>query len=775
MTEEDREFYAYGASPVRYDLAVGDSSKNLKSFAPKNKNRSNKRSDYIIRMLKRKSPDLADPEMVKKLMASLWNNLVASRILSYQDDGYQIDFQKIFINQPTKWYRCSKCGKLTPYQIAGVCPTYQCNGTLTEAYPDQELAENHYYRLAHDMDLQTLRVREHTAQLSRDMAYQYQQDFKNKKIDVLSCSTTFEMGVDVGSLETVFMRNMPPMPSNYAQRAGRAGRSKNSAAFALTFCNRASHDFSFFNKPEEMISGKIHAPHFNLINEKIAIRHLYASALAYFWRKNPDLFSTVQKMADVTENTINENGYEELVKYLQTKPENLKEFLKDFLPAALYERFDCENYGWIDGLLEGTDGSEGILTAAVEEHVYEVGLLEEARKEAYEAHRSTGYLEQRLKTYRQEDILSFLSRKNIMPQYGFPIDTVPLTIVSKRGNQTYGVELQRDLAMAISEYAPGSQVVANGELFTGRYIKKVPKIGWKMYDYIYREHCGTLNIDPHTGKEENDRLQECKVCGDELGKSKKTFIIPSFGFEIDPNDIRKPGLIRPEKTYRTDVYYVGYRSDLQTVEQSIGHTSAMTIFSEKDEMAILNKSDFHVCELCGYAESGAGFVAVVPKEHTMPSGKKCIGKYLRRYSLGYRFETDVFQICFQDYPLEFNNLGMATSVLYALMRGIVHVLDLEDSDKSGCLQTLSMEGHYYYGLIYYDATPGGAGHVRRLQNPLLLEKAVQYAYQLMTQCTCGDEEGHASCYACLRSYQNQKYHDILDRGLAKEYLGKILH
>ena len=109
------------------------------------------------------------------------------------------------------------------------------------------------------MEIDDLIIKEHTAQLGQDLAYDYQNEFKDKKINVLSCSTTFEMGVDVGSLETVFMRNMPPSPANYAQRAGRAGRRNSSAALILTFARRRSHDLTFFAEPQKMIKGIIKA------------------------------------------------------------------------------------------------------------------------------------------------------------------------------------------------------------------------------------------------------------------------------------------------------------------------------------------------------------------------------------------------------------------------------------------------------------------------------------------------------------------------------------
>ena len=95
-----------------------------------------------------------------------------------------------------------------------------------------------------------MKAREHTAQLMSDEAADVQQEFVRGEVNALSCSTTFELGVDVGELQSVVMRNMPPTTANYVQRAGRAGRRTESAALVLTYAQRRSHDLSRFQDPK---------------------------------------------------------------------------------------------------------------------------------------------------------------------------------------------------------------------------------------------------------------------------------------------------------------------------------------------------------------------------------------------------------------------------------------------------------------------------------------------------------------------------------------------
>jgi ATP-dependent helicase YprA (DUF1998 family) len=101
---------------------------------------------------------------------------------------------------------------------------------------------------------------------------------------VLSCSTTFELGVDVGDLQAVLMRNMPPSTANYVQRAGRAGRRTDAVAYVFTYAQRRSHDLTQYREPKRMVAGKVSPPVVSLNNDKIIRRHLHSVVFAAFFR-----------------------------------------------------------------------------------------------------------------------------------------------------------------------------------------------------------------------------------------------------------------------------------------------------------------------------------------------------------------------------------------------------------------------------------------------------------------------------------------------------------
>lgn len=765
LNKADKEFFTFNGYEGSYTLS--DSSKNIfKAFLPAKANGFNKRVEYVEKVLKDIKPDCTR-ETVIKFLESLWNLMIKMEIIVSEGIAYKVNTKKVKINTHARFCQCTSCRKITPYNIRNICPSYKCTGKLIEIDPEVVFKNNHYYRVYQDLEIRDLRVVEHTAQLNREKAYAYQNEFKAKKIDVLSCSTTFELGVDVGDLETVFMRNVPPSPANYAQRAGRAGRSLKSVAFALTFCNKGNHDFAFYRHPETMIRGNIKPPLFNVENEKIAIRHLYASAFSFFWKKYPEYFSNVSMLL---EEENGESGISRLDSYLSYKPANLKEFLRDFLPKSLAETFDVEHYGWIPRLLSKESGSEGTLTRAALEYDHEIGILNQAYLDAIANNTRVDYLRWRINNYKQEGVIPFLSRKGVLPKYGFPVDSVELSVWDPQNKNKLQLDLQRDLQVAISEYAPASQVVADGNLITSQFIKKIPGMDWKRFDYVYCKECNTLNIGMHATVMDAVDLDKCRACGKELSReSARTFIVPEFGFEAGM--ITKAGLIKPKRTFGSEASYAGYRSDIVFEEHNRGNRSYEIAYSQNDEMVVLNKAPFYVCSTCGYthlAERAAGFV--FPKMHSRSTGSKCNNEKLYKYSLGYRFETDVIQIHFCWPTL--TKYEQALSVMYAIMRGASEYLNIEERDIAGCLQYFNNKNAWNgsFGIILYDRTPGGSGYVKSLKDETVFETVLREAGKIVSHCKCGGEDANTSCYNCLRSYSNQRVHDKLQRKYVLDFL-----
>lgn len=776
LNKADKEYFTHNGVEYTYTLSDTDPKTWKRAFIPTKAHLRNKRLDYLTRVLASAGFEV-EKEKATSLLESIWNFIFCSfGLVISSNGGYKLDSGKILVSRPRKWYICSKCKKITPFNVKNTCPTYQCDGKLISVEAADILATNHYYQMYQTLDIRDLRVVEHTAQLDKETAYEYQKFFKRKEIDVLSCSTTFEMGVDVGTLETVFMRNMPPSPANYAQRAGRAGRSKLSAAYALTFCTKSNHDFTFFKTPEKMIRGRIDPPKFVVENEKIAIRHLYASALSYFWKQYPTYFDDTETMLETSEDGM--NGIDRFCQYLQGYPEDLKAYATRFLPDELIRKFGVDSFTWTERLLNDDPDNPGVLNVAIAEYMDEIGKLDEAIGLAGKYDRTDG-LKERIRVYRNEKILEFLSRKNVMPKYGFPVDTVEMTIIDRTNKAKLGLQLQRDLSIAISEYAPGSQIIANGNLITSRYIRKVPKMSWKMYDYIRCSSCNTLNIEQHTGKEELSELHFCKQCNESFeSRTRGTFIIPLFGFEADGDRIEKPGLKKPDRTFRSDIAYIGYRNTIELIRLKIGSAELELGTGSNDEMAVINENKFYICETCGYTDlDEKGFTFSKRQKHKNPTGYWCRNdgtNTLKRYSLGYRFQTDVAQIHFIKPDLI--EWEIAFSVLHGVLRGACSYLNIEQSDISGCVQYFfnTETNRPNFALILYDTTPGGAGHVKRINSLVVLEAVLKETLILVEQCDCGGEQMDSSCYTCLRSYSNQKYHDILKRSYVVDLLKEIL-
>lgn len=723
---------------------------------------------------------IIDAKNPKLVLDSVWDLFVSRDYLHFINNSYKLKSERILVRKPNKLYICCRCKKITPYNIRNLCIHGNCDGELMEYDFINELKNPHYRNLYTGLSMDDMKVREHTAQLSSDCAYQYQNEFKEKKINVLSCSTTFEMGVDIGTLETIFLRNMPPSPANYIQRAGRAGRSTKSAAYALTYCLNNSHDMNFFKDPLGMIQGLVSPPYFNVCNQKICIRHVFASAFSFFWQKHKEYYA---KNIGIF---YDKSSHLEFLSYLESRPEDLKQYLLKVVPEGLVNELQISNFGWIYRLHNEDLFHPGTLDLAIKNFEQDMTDLNKAykqydtveKKTELGSRRKIGFkkndIEESINTLKGEYLIDFLSRFNLIPKYGFPVDTVEL-----RGfgaNATSGaLRLNRDLLTAISEFAPGSEIVANGKIIKSRYLKVIKGYNWPKYKYAICDNCKTLSRVLWT--DASGKLEQCSQCGRDFKGSKvrkMEYVIPKFGFVMDIEEPMPVGMEKPKRTYRGSISYIG---DGQKIEQRVlekGVNQILIGSSQDDSLLALNEGNYYICRDCGYGDILNTTLPSMEKEHKQANGFTCSNKRLMRYSLGHEFKTDVLLLQFLNFDLK--DYGQAWTVLYSILEGLSRHLNIDRSELSGCL-------HWYnnrkfnrgnYSFVLFDNTPGGAGHVRQAKNDHVLWDVLLKAQSLIKNCTCGGQEADSVCYGCLCNYYNQKQHDIMKRKYALDFFQQLI-
>ncbi len=221
-----------------------------------------------------------DLPVVQSILDDIFDWLIAQKpaVLDHLDDGsYRLAHGCLHFDAPTSgWTRCEGCQRLRHGESD--LPCQRCGGGYQPVSLDFH-QDNNYYRHIVKQPMYAMRVEEHTAQLAPEKGRKYQEAFKDGDINVLSCSTTFEMGIDLGDLQAVVMNNVPPQVSNYRQRAGRAGRRSSGTAFILTWAQERPHDQIYYERPTEIIRGQVRIPQIKLDNPQIRKRHLNALLL----------------------------------------------------------------------------------------------------------------------------------------------------------------------------------------------------------------------------------------------------------------------------------------------------------------------------------------------------------------------------------------------------------------------------------------------------------------------------------------------------------------
>lgn len=792
---------------------------------------SNGRVDILEKLLKNSTPDLSPLDrrrVAKQTLAdlaehffnpqSVWRQqeyLLHTHLPRQQGIGYQLNY-KIWQWQRAKetssLWQCNQCRSIHHHSLRGICPTYGCQGQLQPKTLSQlNQLDNHYRHLYRHLHPAAIKVQEHTAQWTATEARTIQNQFVNGDINVLSCSTTFELGVDVGELQAVLMRNVPPGTANYVQRAGRAGRRKETPAFTLTYAQRRSHDLAHYANPKNIVAGKVAPPVITICNPKIVRRHMHSVLIADFLRwcgTTHDRFATRTQLkvgSFLTPQPEAIDGPALLREYMAQRPSHLRESLLRIVPEALQDELEVMDWGWLEKLTNA-DGT-GAFDLASNREMDTLRYYEEQIREAADAknYGRANQLQKVQNTILDRDLLNFFGQHNVLPKYGFPVDVVDFITDYVPDDTARRVELQRDLRVALSEFAPGAKLVAAKKIWKSGGLYKPPHDRtWEPFAFAICPDCHRFNLEPGY-----NFIRQCR-CGRNLPANDAhrsgIFIKPEFGFIASRDKLEEPGEARPPRLYASRVHFLDYYPPKDSVlptdheetaspEPALCRTGMIvsTRYSRYGELVLVNHGPdgygFHVCPYCGHAQP-------IPKETVtqntpgtrrkrppktqahkhLRTGQDCPGSTtMAQYRLGHSFQTDVLELQFSgslamgfysDFPTD-GEKDLWFSLLYALIEGGSRTLEISRDDLNGTIyyETLNVAP----SLVLYDDVPGGAGHVRRIREAL--PQVFQTALAHVQACDCGEE---TACHQCLWHFRNQPFHDRLARGLAKKFLQAVL-
>jgi ATP-dependent helicase YprA (DUF1998 family) len=760
-------------------------------------------------------PDHVREKLKDEITDDQWDDVISSfrrpreppRLFSPLDGQFVVNPEAATLKLALgdDWYQCQGCNRFWITPLGGMCPYEGCEGDM-ELLPGDDPHMQALKSLFRDPPRQvvkgerdpfTLRSEEHSAQLS---AKDYREPFSKTEryellfqdilmgdqfeqpIDVLSCTTTMEVGIDIGSLTGVAMRTVPPRPENYEQRSGRAGRRGAGLSTILTFADNSPHESHYFNNPDEMIGAEASEPIIYAGNEKIAERHINASLMERFF--DP---SEIDPEAAVFESLGSSQAF--------------------FEDNGEYTLSDFED--WLDSEVFVTDS--GVAQRLGQLLPKELG---EGRSGDWETEFVKDTAEEfthRLRKLRDdtdweqgqdsadEELLNTLIDSALFPTFSFPIDLANFVVKELDDNDIPKTkyEMSRDLKQALSTYIPGRQIVVDKKTYTsyGVYfrfandpVNRASGVEWEDLDWLnFCPVCLSVYDDSENMARQGER---CHFCNEPL-ESRQMFQPPGFAPKFNPGQGPEEGEeYEEERIYATPAKFpippAPTRIEESEDSKEIGHSKAEKFANEDLLVANLGPDNegFEVCTQCGAVDREGN----LPGNHERPYPQdirvdqewptRCSGE-TRRTTFGYEFRSDLTTLRVPiESPLRFAPDeawfdSAAKSLSEALVLGASRAIDVEARELKGGYRTLprfrsdSPEVQGYLEFFLFDTTPGGAGFAAKTWSDY--RSVMEGAYDILTHADT-ESECTSSCHSCLHTYQNRHLHSQLNRNLGRVLL-----
>lgn len=697
----------------------------------------------------------------------------------------------------------------------GVCTQTKSRLEPTNKTTCEKVWEENY--LSHSAMIQNREpIRIHCEELTgqTDNQFQRQRHFRNvvlkaegnplvKQIDLLSVTTTLEVGVDIGALQAVMLANMPPQRFNYQQRVGRAGRRGQAYSVILTFCRGRSHDEFYFSNPQKITGDSPPTPFLTMKQERICLRLISKEILRQAYLTidvNENFDESKSSIHGVFGKTHNWNSYQtQLTDWINTNYDSVKSVIDCITPYqlnSLKEQF--QNY--------------------FKDTITEDGFVAKLESVITNAEIPT------------DDISQKFAEGGILPMFGMPTDVKYFYHGTAPNYET--LKIDRGQAMAIYEFAPGAQKTKDKAIyqsigFTSEIIKGKDVNGRDTI--TNKDDVMTTGNSPFYLNRWMERCKKCGysmsydidkepeglfcICGNHDDKTYGKFIIKS------PKAYRGDFLLGADSrdeadfvTNRPPIYADrSAEADAKRDIKTVGNTNL--IISDKDVTWRVNTNGDKLYEgsyfdLKNFNPETHKTItlknqwvhkALVPT--TTPNGLTFKAEdgyridFLNRidenpFALAINKKTEILKLYPLSIPPELNLdhiikmnpnfserqcIGVRAgfySAAFLLQRVLADKLDVDPTEIEIAditrKEIVDIIQKNVAEIILTDELPNGSGFVRRLYeefeemlNEALAPKSIDtYIKRIHSE----EHEGRCfdACYDCLKVYRNMNWHSLLD-------------